>query len=56
MATRNDLGTPICGHCGSTNMRIVNSRELNPYTTRVVYVCLTCKEETAIDTDCPPKK
>ena len=54
MGKRDNLSTPICGHCGSTDMRIVNSRELNPYTTRVVYICQTCKEETAIDTDSPP--
>lgn len=51
---RNDVGGPVCGHCGSTKMTYVSSRQINAYTERVVYRCLDCKQDTPIDTDANP--
>ena len=54
MGTRNNVGGPICGHCGSTKMGFLRSRVINKYTERTVYICYDCNEETPIDTDSPP--
>ena len=54
MGKRNKFGGPVCAHCGSTKMTFVRERVINKYTTRVIYKCLDCKEETPIDTNSPP--
>ncbi len=54
MGKRNEVGGPVCDHCGSTKMEEVGRRTINQYTERVVYKCQECKEETVIDTDSPP--
>jgi len=54
MGKRNEVGGPVCDHCGSTKMGYVRSRTINQYTERVTYLCYDCKKETSIDTDSPP--
>lgn len=54
MGKRNSVGGPVCAHCGSTKMTYKSSRNMSKYTTRVVYKCLDCKQETPIDSDSPP--
>jgi hypothetical protein len=51
MGKRNEVGGPICEHCGSTKMGFVSSREITKNTERVTYKCYDCKRETYIDTD-----
>lgn len=54
MGKRNEVGGPVCDHCGSTKMGFVSSKKINNYTERVTYVCYDCKKQTSIDTDAPP--
>lgn len=54
MGRRNEVGGPVCDHCGSTKMTFVRSTKKSKYTERVTYRCLECKKETYIDTDGAP--
>lgn len=54
MGKRNEVGGPVCEHCGSTKMGFVSSKKINLYTERVTYKCYDCKQQTSIDTDGPP--
>lgn len=50
MATKGSVGEYICGHCASTNMKVIRYVDKGNNTTRIVLQCNKCNQEDYYDT------